>query len=298
MSKVYLSKIATHLPDDYKKTSDYYFNKVGIEKVPYTKENPYFLMHKAVEKLDIKDTNDIDYCIVCTENFETPIPPLSFKIHRDFNFKENCGCLDINHGCSGFLYSLEIGKSLIQANKDIHNILIVCGDAYSKISRDEATSNIFGDGASAILITDNEEKGIAEILEFSKISVYSDAIKQDKYKPLKMNGHEVIDLAMLYVPRNFSECLSKNKMSSFDINLVIPHQSNPCIIKALEKVCMGKSIQDCFFISDMKDTGNLVQTSIPYVLEKYIDIMNKNVKVMLIGYGVGFSVISTILKWR
>ena len=113
-----------------------------------------------------------------------------------------------------------------------------------------------------------------------------------------MNGHGVIDLAMLHVPRNFSECLSKNKMSSFDINLVIPHQSNPCIIKALEKVCMAKSIQECLFISDMKDTGNLVQTSIPYVLEKYIDIMNKNVKVMLIGYGVGFSVISTILKWR
>ena len=61
---------------------------------------------------------------------------------------------------------------------------------------------------------------------------------------------------------------------------------------------MSKSIQECLFISDMKDTGNLVQTSIPYILEKYIDIMNKNVKVMLIGYGVGFSVISTILKWR
>lgn len=299
MSKVYLSTIAVSIPENRKKSSEYYMKKVGIETLPYTLVHPYKYMHEAVKKLNIDDFGIIDYCIVCTENFETPIPPLSFKIHNDFKLRYDCGCIDINHGCSGFLYSIETAKSLIQTNEDIHNVLVVCGDAYSKISKDSHTSNIFGDGASAVILTDDKSKGIGEIGKFSKFSKYSDAIKQEYGRPLEMNGHDLIDLVLNFLPMNFKDCLNKNNLNEIDIKTVIPHQSNPHIIKAIESLCVkNHEVSNCFFISDMKDTGNLVQSSIPYILNKHMESFQKDDNILLIGYGVGFSIISTVIKWR
>ena len=71
-------------------------------------------------------------------------------------------CVDVNIGCSGFVYSLCLAKSLIETNV-AKCILITTSDTYSKFIdiKDTHVSSIFGDAAaSCILEKTNQKKNI------------------------------------------------------------------------------------------------------------------------------------------
>ena len=89
--------------------------------------------------------------------------------------KTNVGSLDINMGCSGFVYALSIAKGLIQSGA-ANNILIVTTDTYSKYIRHEDRSNrvIFGDGVCATPIRTED------VLKLKKFAFGTDGNGSDK----------------------------------------------------------------------------------------------------------------------
>ncbi|HRG83606.1 MAG TPA: 3-oxoacyl-ACP synthase, partial [Chitinophagaceae bacterium] len=100
---------------------------------------------------------EIDCLIVGTV---TPdhVFPATANIACDKLGAKNAWGFDLSAACSGFLYSLTIGASLIESGR--YKKVVVCGaDKMSAIIdyTDRATCIIFGDGAGAVLLEPNEE---------------------------------------------------------------------------------------------------------------------------------------------
>ena len=100
---------------------------------------------------------EIDCLIVGTV---TPdhVFPATANIACDKLGAKNAWGFDISAACSGFLYSLTVGASLIESGR--YKKVVVCGaDKMSAIVdyQDRATCIIFGDGAGAVLLEPNHE---------------------------------------------------------------------------------------------------------------------------------------------
>ncbi len=93
---------------------------------------------KLLEKKPyLKDT--IDYLILCTQSSDYYLPSSSCLIQERLGLHQNIGAIDVNQGCSGFVYSLGIAKGLIETNQ-ASNVLIFTADTYSKYINDRDKS--------------------------------------------------------------------------------------------------------------------------------------------------------------
>ncbi|MDR2510282.1 MAG: ketoacyl-ACP synthase III [Spirochaetaceae bacterium] len=142
--------------------------KIGIAKrhIAAEDETAADLAAAAAEKLFRQgvDRKSIDYILFCTQNPDYLLPASACILQDRLGIPPECGALDFNQGCSGFVYGLSLAKGLIAAGI-AKNVLLLTAETYSKKlhPQDRGNRMIFGDGAAAALIAD---EGIAEIGEF------------------------------------------------------------------------------------------------------------------------------------
>ena len=100
------------------------------------------------------DSNSIDFLILCTQSPDYLLPTTACILQDRLGLSKNIGAFDFNLGCSGYVYGLGIADGLIKS-KQAKNIVLVTAETYSKYinQRDKSCKTIFGDGASASLIT-------------------------------------------------------------------------------------------------------------------------------------------------
>src|SRR5712664_2998528 len=96
---------------------------------------------------------DIDVLIFCTQSPDYFTPTTACLIQDRLGLKTSCGAVDINQGCSGYVYGLALAKSLVEAGT-ARTVLLVTADTYTKLlhPRDRSVRAIFGDGAAATLV--------------------------------------------------------------------------------------------------------------------------------------------------
>jgi len=285
-------------------------DKVGIEKrhIASNAESTSFLAIKASEKLfknnDI-DRSIIDFVILCTQSPDYALPTTACIIQDKLNLKKSCGAFDINQGCSGYIYGLAIAKGFIETNI-AKNILFITSETYSKyLSKDDKSNRtIFGDAASATLISDN---GIAKIKDFvlgsdgsganNLIVRNSGSVYNDSYNNyLFMNGPEIFTFTLKSVPNLIESVLLKHNLKKENIDLFIFHQANKFMLNHLRKKI--KIDQDKFYLF-MSQVGNTVSSTVPIALYHAINDnkIKKGDKVVLAGFGVGYSWGSTIIEF-
>ncbi len=200
-----------------------------------------------------------------------------------------------------------------------NNVLLIMAETYSRYihPKDKANRTIFGDGAAATII---EKSEIDDILEFSfgtngkgydKLIVPNGGAR-NKYDPdakekqdtsgslrtdnnLYMDGPEIFNFTIRAVPKVVNDVLQKNNMHLKDIDYVIFHQANKFMNEHLRKKI---GIAEEKFYNNMLHTGNTVSATIPIALKDCIDrkIIEPNDKVLLVGFGVGYSWGGTIIN--
>ena len=221
-------------------------------------------------------------------------------------------------GCSGFIYGLAITKGLINSGI-ANNVLLVTSETYSKHlhPKDKANRTIFGDGAAAIVIEKSPEENIFEFSlgtdgsGFKNLIVpngglrncYDSTAKEVEddsgsirtSNNLFMNGPEIFNFTIEAVPKLVTDVFEKNSLSLEDIDYVIFHQANKYMIEYLRKKI---AIPKDKFYNNLLDTGNTVSTTIPIALKKCIEekTIKKGDKVLLVGFGVGYSYGATIIS--
>ena len=109
-----------------------------------------------------------------------------------------------------------------------------------------------------------------------------------------MDGTEIFNFTIDIVPSLIKKTLKKNGLEQKDINLFVLHQANSYILNFLRKI---NRIPENQFYLNMKNTGNTVSSTIPIALEDGFKsgLIHAGDKVLLAGFGVGYSYGATIL---
>lgn len=304
------------------------YSKTGIMKRHITARDEFAsdLAVRAAEKLFAsgKITKDnVDFILYCTQSPDYRLPTTACLIQERLGVQKTCGALDFNLGCSGFVYGLSLAKGLIETGS-ARNVLLLTAETYSKYINpgDRSVRTIFGDAAAATLIsaneTDNEligpfvfgtdgsgaknlivPAGGARQPCNSETAVEhrdeSGCIRSDN--DLYMNGSEIFVFTLNSVPSAFAELLKKSGNTIEDIDLFVFHQASKFMLDTLRIKC---KIPEGKFVVAMKDIGNTVSSTIPIALKDAIgsERIKKGMRVVLIGFGVGYSWAACIIKWE
>ncbi|MBD5391706.1 ketoacyl-ACP synthase III [bacterium] len=250
----------------------------------------------------------IDFVLVCTQSPDYFLPSTACLVQNRLGLKKACGAFDFNLGCSGYEYGLAIAKGYIAAGI-ASNILLITSEAYNKHihPRDKGNRTIFGDAASATLIS---QEGFAEIGNFvlgtdgsgseglivrtggkAFPEKANDLSFDENGNPhssdhLYMNGSEIFNFTLRVVPQMVKQTLEKNEMTLEDIDLFIFHQANIFMLNHIRKKLKIK--EEKFFVN-MAEVGNTVSSTIPIALccAQKEGLLHGNI--LLAGFGVGLS---------
>lgn len=294
--------------------------KVGINErhIAAEDETAGDMAFKAADKLITEngiDKRGIDFVLLCTQSPDYFLPSTSCIIQCRLGLPTKCGAFDFNLGCSGYEYGLAVAKGLIISGI-AKNILLLTAETYNKHihPKDKGNRTIFGDGASASLISTD---GFAKIGEFvlgsdgsgfdrlihktgamRHYQALNDLHDDENGNPLSsdhlfMDGKAIFDFTSDIVPPMIEETLQKNNLTSDDVDLYVFHQANKYMINYLRKL-MGID-KDKFYVF-METVGNTVSSTIPIALCEALKEGKLKGNVVLAGFGVGLSYGATILK--
>ncbi|WP_316737879.1 ketoacyl-ACP synthase III [Pedobacter aquatilis] len=305
-------------------SADKISSKTGIFERRIANENEFSsdMAVKASEALfnefNIK-RSDIDFILLCTQSPDYFLPTTACIVQDKLGINTSAGALDFNLGCSGYIYGLSLAKGLIKA--DIaKNVLLITSETYSKFinHQDKGNRTLFGDAASATLIS--SRVGLCSIEEFvlgtdgkgaENLIVKNGAAKNrfetgvDEYDEtgwirndsnLFMNGGEIFSFTSKAVPEMVDQILKKTSLTLPNIDLFVFHQANKFMLNHIRKKI--DIPEDKFFLF-LEKCGNTVSSTIPIALSEAIKTsrIKKTNKVLLAGFGVGYSWGSTILQF-
>ncbi len=329
MKKVFIKGISYYLPEKILSNSDLVeefpnwtaekvVKKIGINTrhISAEDETAGDMAVKAAQKLfsewNIK-SEEIDFILLCTQSPDYFLPTTACIIQDKLNIPINSGALDYNLGCSGYIYGLALAKGLVVAGT-AKNVLLLTSETYTKHihPQDKNNRSIFGDAAAATLVSDS---GFAEIGNFAfgtdgkgakNLIVENGAMKQ-RSKTCKelinkefgadylyMKGTEIFTFTLERVPILINETLINNNLIKDNISLYVFHQANQYMLNFLRKK-IGIDENKFFFF--MSDVGNTVSSTIPIALNEALKKGIAKDKILIAGFGVGYSWGGVVLNY-
>jgi 3-oxoacyl-[acyl-carrier-protein] synthase III len=258
----------------------------------------------------------IDYLIFCTQAPDYFLPGTACLIHRQLGLKPEAGAIDINLGCSGFVYGLGLASGLI-GSVQAARVLLLTADTYSKFIAcdDLGTRTIFGDGAAATLIEarpggrlgpfvyGTDGSGAEQLIVPTGASrdrgggagYDTHTASHATGTPLHMNGPAVFNFTIAAVPRALEQLLARSGYGRDDIDLFVFHQANATMLEALRRKL---ELPPERFLVDL-EFGNTVSSTIPIALARAeaAGTLKPGMLVLLLGFGVGYSWAGTLLHW-
>ncbi len=289
--------------------------KIGIKKRHITTENETAgdMAVKAAEKLFSEnkiERSTIDYLIFVSQSADYFLPTTACLIQERLELRADMAAIDINLGCSGFVYGLSVAKGMILGGMAT-NVLLLTAETYSKYlhPRDKSNRTIFGDAAAATLVS---AEGIAEIGNFvfgtdgkgaDNLVVKTGAARHrfpmndlqfdDFGNPrssdhLYMDGPAILNYSLECIPALVENVLVKNNLRIENVDLHVYHQANKYLANLqCRKLRIPEEKYYCYF----EKVGNTVSSTIPIALyEAYKEGMIKSgFRVLSVAQGLGYS---------
>jgi len=285
-------KLAQH----FGKTEEFVKKRIGGHFLPVmdqeldTSDIGTKALLNLISKANLK-REDIDCLVVCTQNPDgNGLPHTSAIIQKKAELPKTVAAFDISLGCSGFVYGLNIVKGFMHAS-DLKTGILITADPYSKIvnSKDPNTAMLFGDAATATLLTSNNSQLSLGPSIYGTDGTGGNALI-NKDGQLYMNGRAVFNFAVQKVCEHIPLLLRKAGLLMNAIDCYILHQGSRYLVETIAKRLGIKEKVICA----MEKTGNTISSSIPLILEQEIN-NHRNKTILISGFGVGFSIGSMIL---
>jgi len=256
---------------------------------------------------------DVDMIIVATSSPDVLFPSTACFVQNELQ-AFGSAAYDVSAVCSGFIFGLSIAEQYLKTGRYEH-ILLIGSEANSRIVdwSDRATCILFGDGAGALLLNRVEQEKPLGILS---THIYSDGSlsdlicvpggigrtginKQDiddKKYSIKMSGNATFKVAVKRMTEVIQEALEFNGLSIEEVDLLIPHQANERIIRAVAerlKYPMEKVLMN------IHKYGNTSAASIPIgINEAWRDGRIQPGETSVLGaVGAGLTWGSAVIKW-
>jgi 3-oxoacyl-[acyl-carrier-protein] synthase-3 len=257
------------------------------------------------------DPTEVDLIIVATVTPDMFFPATACLVQDRLGAKRAWG-FDLSAACSGFAYALTVGAQFVGSGAH-RKVVVIGSDVMSSILdyKDRATCVLFGDGAGAVLL--EPAKDGEGILDFSHDVDGSGG--QYLYMPgggsLHPSTHETIDKNMhvvhqdgsqvfKYAVRRMAELaaclLERNGFTSEDLALVVPHQANLRIIRAMQQ---RLGVDDSKVMVNIDKYGNTTGGTIPLGLRDAVDQgrLHKGDLVLLAAVGAGYTTGGLLMRW-
>ena len=220
----------------------------------------------------------------------------------------DCGAMDVNAACSGFMYALSVADKYVRCG-DVEKALVIGVDKLTAMVdwNDRGTAVLFGDGAGAVVLEASDEAGVMST-HIHAAGRHSDLLGVDvgvgtgfKAEPdggvrIKMKGNEVFKVAVRTLGRIVDETLEHNNMEKSDLDWLIPHQANYRIISATAKK-LGMTMDQVIVTVDKH--GNTSAASVPLALDEAVRSgkIKRGDILLLEAFGGGFTWASALIKY-
>lgn len=314
ISEVFSERFGAEAVASFSKTTGVYERHLTLQEQTAS-DLAFVAAEELIEKKNI-EKSAIGICIFVTQNPDYNIPATACVLHKRLGLQKDCLAFDINLGCSGYVYGLQVVASLLETTNCKYGLLLV-GDTSNKpclngagiAPNDKSAVMLFGEGGSATVLekcsktstiatayrTDGE--GFKAIITpagrcrncsapFERV-MWADGNERSDYD-LYMNGVDVFTFTITEVPKMINEFLEANQYNKEDFDCYAFHQANVYIFKQIIK--KAKLPKDKFLVS-MDRYGNTSVTSIPLTLcDKYGE-QNEGIdrNVFSCGFGIGLS---------
>jgi 3-oxoacyl-[acyl-carrier-protein] synthase III len=278
------------------------------------------LCHAAAEKLLEElgwDRSTVQALIFVSQTPDYVSPATSCTLQTRLGLATTCAALDINLGCSGYVYGLataaQFARSFSTGEAGSGRVLLLAGDTISRTVSpgDRSAVPLFGDAGTATAL---EFSDSAELMSFSlgtdgsgsehltiKAGAFrhpsteitaersereNDNIRSDE--DLYMNGAEVFAFTLGKVPALFKQTIQTAGWTLDDIDGVIMHQANAFLLNHLRK---RLKIPEDKFIVSLDGYGNTSCASIPLAMTNAWSSVGRmeGQRLILAGFGVGWS---------
>lgn len=255
------------------------------------------------------DPSEID-CLICATVTPDMVFPATANIICDKAGINNAFSFDIGAACSGFLYALTTGATLIESGR-YKKVVVVGADKMSSIIdyTDRTTCIIFGDGAGAVLLEPNNEGlGVLDSLLKSDGSgrQYLHMKAGGSVKPataetvaarehfVYQEGQAVFKFAVKGMADVSYELMQRNNLTADDISWLVPHQAN---LRIIDATANRMDLPKEKVMINIQKYGNTTAGTLPLCLWDWERQLKKGDNIILAAFGGGFTWGATLLKW-
>jgi len=265
---------------------------------------------KAIEDAKITP-EDVDCLIVATNSPDNIFPATAGYVQRALKLPDAMG-FDIQAGCTGFVYALQIATSFIEAER-YKTVLVIASEALTRITdwQDRTTCVLFGDGSGAMVLRAGDDDSRGVLNSYARITgdkaeslivpsggsrmPTTEETARNRMQYVKMNGKDIFKFSIGAIGDATKKVLNKAGISIEDVNWFIPHQANIRIINFAAKTF---KIPNDKIVVTLDKYGNTSSASIPIA----IDELRRSGKakegdlLLLVAFGAGLTYGASLVK--
>jgi 3-oxoacyl-[acyl-carrier-protein] synthase-3 len=254
--------------------------------------------------------DSIDAVLFISQTPDHVLPASACVIQKALGLPTKTIAFDVNLGCSGYVYALWLGMTMIQSGA-AKRVILAVGDTISKIvnPEDRSTALLFGDAGTATaleactsdstahFILGSDGAGAKDLIVpnsgFRNSAVTHSETTSNSY--LYMNGGEIFNFTLRTIPALVAELMISADTSLEQQDYFLFHQANLFMLNHLvKKTKIPKEKAPI----NIQDYGNTSSASIPLLMTSSLatELTTKECQVSMFGFGVGFSWAAANLK--
>ncbi len=256
---------------------------------------------------------DVDLVVLATVTPDMPMPSTACLVQRKVGLPARTACFDLNAACSGFLYALEVARSMLIAGRHRH-ALVIGAEKFSSFVNwsDRSTCVLFGDGAGAVVLGRNDrvDRGLLGcnlgadggdpsllcIPAGGSLHPASAHTVEHHQHTIQMKGREVYRFAVRAMSEAAREMLEQHHLAIDEVACVITHQANQRIIETLSN---DLELPLDRFVINLDRYGNTSAASIPLALDeaRRAGRLRPGDLMLLLAFGAGLTYGSALIRW-
>lgn len=251
---------------------------------------------------------DIDLVICATATPDRTFPATAVRIQAGLGITSGAA-FDVQAVCSGFVYAMTIADNFLKTGQ-FKRAIVVGAETFSRILdfTDRTTCVLFGDGAGAIVLEAQQQKGTRDDRGLLATRIRSDGRYEDllyvdggpgstkTVGHLRMNGREVFRHAIQKISGVIEETLVETGYAADEIDLFVPHQANQRILDGIAK---RLDVAPSKIMTTLAKHGNTSAASIPLALNQAFEEhrLKEGGLVLMEAMGGGFTWGAVLARW-
>lgn len=267
-------------------------------------------LEAALEDARLKP-EDVDYLLFGTMTPDRFIPGSAPAVQKNLLLRE-IPCLDIRAACCNALYALQVANALVSSGTARHVAICLAEiqSAFLDLSPEAGTTSmLFGDGASALIVSNERSEGALEILDINLATdgTYIDDLgircpgtefgttRSHEMRAhaadylARMVGQSVILQASRKIVAACKTVLERNNLEATGVRWMVPHQANANLLAQVARGLKFPTDQGGV-VSVLEDYGNTSSASMGIALDtlRRSKRIQAGERLLLPAFGAGF----------